>query len=157
MAAKAFEVQWGENQAPPPQEEQPDATSPPTTPSETPTETLSAKKTAASPAKKTAASPAKAEPAPAQLAAGDADRLTRLAADPVGYVTGLPGLRRGGASTSLNTNLYGGVGEWFTEWCDANRLTQREVVQALIDGLRDAVEGKARLVESALSDPPGTM
>ena len=152
MAAKAFEVQWGEDQAPQQQEEQPDATSPPTpseTPSETPTETLSAKKTAAS--------SAKAEPVPAQLAAGDADRLTRLAADPVGYVTGLPGLRRGGASTSLNTNLYSGVGEWFTEWCDANRLTQREVVQALIDGLRDAVEGKARLVESALSDPPGTM
>jgi len=149
MAAKAFEVQWGENQAPPPQEEQPDATAPPTTPSETPTDTPSAKKTAAP--------SAKAEPVPAQLGAGDADRLTRLAADPVGYVTGLPGLRRGGASTSLNTNIYAGVGNWFTEWCDGNRLTQREVVQALIDGLRDAVEGKARLVESALSDPPGTM
>ena len=156
MAAKTFEVHWGENQAPQQQEEQPDATSPPT-PTETPTETLSAKKTVAHSAKKTVAPSAKAEPVPAQLGAGDADRLTRLAADPVGYVTTLPGLRRGGASTSLNTNLYGGVGEWFTEWCDANRLTQREVVQALIDGLRDAVEGKARLVESALSDPPGTM
>lgn len=137
MAAKAFEVQWGDNQAQP-QEEPPDATSPPPTPTETPTETLSAKKTAAPSAKKTAAP--KAEQVPAQLDAGDADRLTRLAADPVGYVTGLPGLRRGGASTSLNTNLYAGVGEWFTEWCDANRLTQREVVQALIDGLREAVE-----------------
>jgi hypothetical protein len=66
--------------------------------------------------------------------------MSQLAADPVGYVTALPGLRRGGASTSLNTNLYNGSGEWFTGWCDANRLTQREVVQALIDALRDAVE-----------------